>query len=437
LKANALRAAFETKFPRVPEHPSDTDFPKIVHFEQGASKFLDGDRIEITEVRGTATTMSPGNVYWIKGTYTLASHDRAGLMVGVTATSASDGTGSTLKTQSVDVSKGTGTFTLLYAMVCKGWPHVSFYPKGNGGDFGGAYFGTGEFVLKKWWGEDQKSVSESTRAEAHPFSFYVGETGTPSDFRYVVPFELGETRFLPGDQITITEVRGTADKFALRQIYCVKGHYTLASHERAQLSVGVTADNAADGTSTGFKPQDTIVNKGEGTFTLLLPMACKGWPHASFYPTDGGNGFGGVYFGTGDSVAKPKSETSSSTDPDSQLEGSPPKLLPEEDKAARRVWDLLGLRFKQGVTETKGLAQLHYDGCLTITEVRAGSAAWRVGIDKGVGLVGLDRYATLSAANVLWVLNHYKKEHPNQAGLSLTLFRGGAIQHLALELPIP
>ncbi len=38
-------------------------------------------------------------------------------------------------------------------MMCEGWPHLSFYPSGGGSSFGGNYFGTGETVLKKWWGE--------------------------------------------------------------------------------------------------------------------------------------------------------------------------------------------------------------------------------------------------------------------------------------------
>lgn len=33
-------------------------------------------------------------------------------------------------------------------------------------------------------------------------------------------------------------------------------------------------------------------------------MACEGWPHVSFYSTNDGEGFGGNYFGTGESVLK-------------------------------------------------------------------------------------------------------------------------------------
>ena len=31
-------------------------------------------------------------------------------------------------------------------------------------------------------------------------------------------------------------------------------------------------------------------------------MSCRGWPHVSFYPPDGGSDFGGAYFGTGEST---------------------------------------------------------------------------------------------------------------------------------------
>ena len=62
-----------------------------------------------------------------------------GRRINVTAASARDGWGPSLKTQSVDVTKGSGTFTLLYAMICNGWPHVSFYAGGQSA--GGVYFG--------------------------------------------------------------------------------------------------------------------------------------------------------------------------------------------------------------------------------------------------------------------------------------------------------
>ena len=125
-----------------------------------------------------------------------------------------------------------------------------------------------------------------------------------ADFPYAIQFEQGATRFLDGDKITILEVRGTADKFAVGDIYLIKGTYTLGSHDRAKLAASITAVDAANGRSTPLKVQSTIVNQGNGTFTLYLPMPCRGLPHVSFYPADGGSDFGGNYFGTGDSVLK-------------------------------------------------------------------------------------------------------------------------------------
>ena len=57
-------------------------------------------------------------------------------------------------------------------------------------------------------------------------------------------------------------------------------------------------------TGYSFRVQSTVVEHGSGSFTLFLPMSCRGWPHVSFYPAEGGEGFGGNYFGTGESVLK-------------------------------------------------------------------------------------------------------------------------------------
>jgi beta-lactamase regulating signal transducer with metallopeptidase domain len=135
-----------------PDTATSSEFPYVLKIEQGATRFLDGDKITIVEVRGTAETFTPGHIYWIKGTYTLASHDRAMVSAYTTAMDAANGTNVPLKVQSTVVNKGNGTFTLFLPMSYRGWPHVSFYPAGGGGDFGGNYFGTGDLVLKQWWG---------------------------------------------------------------------------------------------------------------------------------------------------------------------------------------------------------------------------------------------------------------------------------------------
>ena len=144
-----------------PEAPSrnaakaSSEFPYAVQFEQGATRFADGDKLTILEIRGTAETFTPGNIYWIKGYYKLTSRDKAALAAFTTAQDAANGAGSYLKVQSTEVERGEGTFTLFLPMSCRGWPHVSFYPAEGGESFGGNYFGTGDSVLKKWWGEKE------------------------------------------------------------------------------------------------------------------------------------------------------------------------------------------------------------------------------------------------------------------------------------------
>lgn len=154
---NAETARADSKDePAAPARNSDkptSEFPYAVRFEQGATRFADGDMITILEVRGTAETFTPGNIYWIKGSYKLASRNKAALAAYTTAMDAEHATGGSLKVQSSIVDRGEGEFALFLPMTCRGWPHVSFYPAEGGDGFGGNYFGTGDSVLKKWWGE--------------------------------------------------------------------------------------------------------------------------------------------------------------------------------------------------------------------------------------------------------------------------------------------
>ena len=135
---------------------TNADLPYVVEFEQGATRFLDGDEIVIQEVRGTAKTFEPGHIFRIKGTYKLASHDQATVAAYTTAKNASDGESRSLKVQHKSVDRGKGEFALFLPMSYQGWPHVSFYPHDGGQGFGGNYFGTGEYVLKKWWKDGGK-----------------------------------------------------------------------------------------------------------------------------------------------------------------------------------------------------------------------------------------------------------------------------------------
>ena len=126
----------------------------------------------------------------------------------------------------------------------------------------------------------------------------------PAKFFYEVKFEKGENKFLDGDDITINEIRGDAKTFEPGNNYLIQGRYKLHSHPEAQLSAFTTAKEAKDGVGPIQSIQTQKISKGEADFTIILPMTVRGWPHLSFYNTKSGEGFGGIYFGTGDSVLK-------------------------------------------------------------------------------------------------------------------------------------
>jgi hypothetical protein len=116
-----------------------------VHFELGETHFLSGDSITIDSIRGTEGTVAPGNLYEIKGRYTLTSHPNAQLAANVTSRNA--GPTTTMQVQHVDVDQGSGTFTVYLYMPGEGWPHLSFYPTRGGSSFSALYFGNGKTLM--------------------------------------------------------------------------------------------------------------------------------------------------------------------------------------------------------------------------------------------------------------------------------------------------
>jgi beta-lactamase regulating signal transducer with metallopeptidase domain len=118
-----------------------------------------------------------------------------------------------------------------------------------------------------------------------------------SQLTHQLDFRLGQTQFLPGDSITITEVRGTSDALEVDGTYQVKGTYTLASLDHATLALSVSAKDSKNARGNWGAKQTVKITRGSGTFTLTDRMGCEGYPHVSFYTETGS--VGGVYFGTG------------------------------------------------------------------------------------------------------------------------------------------
>ena len=125
---------------------------------------------------------------------------------------------------------------------------------------------------------------------------------------YPVAFELGETRLLPGDDIHIDSVVGSAPAIQPGNVYLVTGTYKLASHPEASLSTNTTTRTSSGSTRNhdpAAQPRNTQVRQGDGRFKVYLHMGYDGYPHLSFYSAHGGGSFASVYFGTGGTVLKP------------------------------------------------------------------------------------------------------------------------------------
>jgi Tetratricopeptide repeat len=111
-----------------------------------SKQFTAGDNILISDIHGTASTFTPGNIYCIKGNYTLTSQETARLAASSTAKYASQGIIAWAKNQTVNIAKGAGPFTLYFPVSVEGLPHLIMY--GKGGGFNDVYFGTSD-TLKK------------------------------------------------------------------------------------------------------------------------------------------------------------------------------------------------------------------------------------------------------------------------------------------------
>ena len=99
---------------------------------------------------------------------------------------------------------------------------------------------------------------------------------------------------------SIDRVLCTSPTLKPGEICIVRGTYTLASRDAADLSFYITATKGS-GISDVDRRQVLSVKRGSGTFELRHGLS-EGWPHLSFYA--GGGSIGGVYFGQGESLLK-------------------------------------------------------------------------------------------------------------------------------------
>ena len=110
-----------------------------------------------------------------------------------------------------------------------------------------------------------------------------------------IPFETGLVDFAPGDSIEIVEVLGPAPAFRPGEICTLRGRYTLATRDAAEMSA-CCMDGDSDGDGS------RMIRRGSGSFEIRFRRLTAGYPHISLFPPEGGEGFGMLCFGSGDCV---------------------------------------------------------------------------------------------------------------------------------------
>ena len=249
-------------------------YPYVIPIELGDQSFKPGDKIEIQEIRGTKPTYEAGGQYQLCGIYTLASTESASLRVH-----------SGFQGNAVPATKGTAPFFLTFVHDGSDFPNVSFTTGALNTAIGSSFFGKGPSAFKA------ERLTEK------------------------VPFQLGTSQFLPGDSILVTSVESDRKGFEIGGVYRVSGEYILGSRAACTIAVFGTTQNVQPDATLGIeyiKP----ASKGTAKFSLTFKLIGDCWPHVSFYPAEGGNGLGGIYFGSGkflntgrpanaDSVGKP------------------------------------------------------------------------------------------------------------------------------------
>jgi hypothetical protein len=111
-----------------------------VSFELGRKTFRRGDSITITEVLASSPHLAPGDRVIVRGTYVLASEERAILSISLT-TSQQTGPTRVSPTQMMKVRQGEGDFEVSHQINHEGRLHLSLRPE-TGSAFGDVYFGT-------------------------------------------------------------------------------------------------------------------------------------------------------------------------------------------------------------------------------------------------------------------------------------------------------
>ena len=136
--------------------PSEPALTQDLSFELGDAEFLGGDQIQIKSLRGDRPGLEVGGRYEVRGRYRLQSLEEASILFSFTARQKGDGVADLGPRSTTILQKGEGDFVLSVQAPYPGYPHVTFYRTDTRRPFGGVYFGSEPWLLRKkgWRYED-------------------------------------------------------------------------------------------------------------------------------------------------------------------------------------------------------------------------------------------------------------------------------------------
>lgn len=129
--------------------PSEPALTQDLSFELGDAEFFGGDQIQIKSLRGDRPALEVGGRYEVRGRYRLQSLQEASILFSFTARQKGDGVADLGPRSTTILRKGEGDFVLSVQAPYPGYPHVTFYRTDTRRPFGGVYFGSGQWLLRK------------------------------------------------------------------------------------------------------------------------------------------------------------------------------------------------------------------------------------------------------------------------------------------------
>jgi len=304
-------------------------FPFVCDYKRLGAQLNSSDDISIAQIRSSSKTMLPGSVIEITGTYMLASNGAARIAARLFHTASSPD-----QSQDIPIEQGQGQFTLILPVSGPGSLELLFLPNGSGGE------PLGRIEIRLGHGKSGPSTLPSflpgspgsatvffflTTPGNTQFGFGNGDDpmkgsqvslnfamGTakladpvPTKFPYKVDFSTGLAEFPFHDSITINSVQGTNKKIVVGGWYKITGTFDFHSHEFAYFAAYVTQTEGHDDGIQDLPQQGVKLFPSGGTYTLILPVRQRGWPHVALYPLlKGGPNVETRYFGTGDTVLR-------------------------------------------------------------------------------------------------------------------------------------